>query len=178
MRSQKPALPNKDERVSREIVQIEKAAGELVDELVKEKLIMPETEEKAVSKVSEIILRIQHNSAIVRGFFVSPFAPHSEQVKYEELCPGVTDRQMSVFEKRMDTRNFCDKTRAICIPIGMLLSFSVIVYGMWGGFALIREGKITEGLTSIFGSLAVLGGIFAFNKWFGKREDKDNSSDW
>jgi hypothetical protein len=155
------------------IVKVEKAANEIVEGLVSEGIIASDFAEKASPKVVDIILKIQHHSAIVRGFFVSPFAVYTEQEKYEAICPGVTDRQMKVFEERMATRNWCDKVKVICVPIGLLCAFSIVLYGMWIGVSLIREGKTLDGLTSMFAPLIGLAGLFILTKPTQHKKEKD-----
>lgn len=158
---------------SPEIVPLHKAAEEIAKELATEGIINPEETGNVGNKVTEIILKIQHKSAILHGFYVSPFAPHDHQEKYEELYPGVTKRQMDVFDERMKTRNWCDKVRVICVPIGMIFAFVIVLYGMFSGIGLIREGKTIDALTSMFAPLGGLAMMFILTK----RANKSNKED-
>jgi hypothetical protein len=172
-RKQSRAPTKAANRAARDIVQVEKAAEEITEKLALEGIIPQDKIEKTSPRVAEIILKIQHQSAIVRGYFVSPFAPHSEQAEYEKLCPGVTDRQMKVFEDRMSTRNWCDKVRVLCVPVGMALAFVIVLYGMYKGISLIMTDKPLNGLALMFAPLAGLGGVFIIGKKMMPDIDKD-----
>lgn len=135
---------------------------EVLGELEKENIVSPESGDK----VKGILLRILSTSAIVRGYFVSPFAPARDQEVYEDLNPGTTERQLQVFEKRMDTRNHCDKVNAWRGFFGQIMAAALALTVVWRSFNLLEEGKNIAALAAVFfgGAALISSAIYAKKK--------------
>ena len=151
-------------------IRVEEAAEEITKGLLNEGVLSPDVENDAKIIVEKRILEIRQKASILQGWFVSPFAPKSEQIEYEKLCPGVTDRQMSVFEKRMDNLNTCDMIGVISYLIGMVLAFCVVMAGIYAGFILLREEKGIGGFVAMLSPLGVIAGLFFLKNVRGKKD--------
>lgn len=139
---------------------------EVLDELEKENIVPPESGDK----VKGILLRILSTSAIVRGYFASPFALARDQEVYEKLNPGTTERQLQVFEKRMDTRNHCDKVNAWRVFAGQIIAGALAFLIVWNTFKLLEEGKNIAALAAVLSSA----GIFISSSIYAKKKRRDS----
>lgn len=102
--------------------------------------------------------------------------PHPEHLsQYERILPGSADRLIKMAENQASHRQNSEK-KIIDFEIknksrGQIFGFILAVLGIFGGFVLVLCDKDVIGMSSLFGSVAILVGAFIY----GKINDNKNS---
>ncbi len=95
--------------------------------------------------------------------------------QYEQICPGAADRILTMSEsslkhyQEMETRNSTRSDRLVSVVswstiLGTIFAGLIGIGGLIGGIYLVASGATKEGLSTIFGPLAALVGVYLYNQ--------------
>ncbi len=125
---------------------------------------------KALRRNSQNSVQTHQISAIYSG----PIPPPDLFRQYDEVLPGAAERILAMAERQSEHRQKMETTvingddkRA---TQGQLCGFIVAMTTVIGGFILIALGKDGIGISTIFGSLATLTGMFIYGSISRRKE--------
>lgn len=131
------------------------------------------------SKQVEVRVREQLGSHVSQQEVIllerrSILPPPNELERYEALCPGITERFLSSYEKQQNHRMELEK-KAVFTGVkqalrGQVFAFILGAVTIAGGIYLIIKDKNVQGYTLIIGSAATLAGVFMYGKHQNKKE--------
>lgn len=108
--------------------------------------------------------------------------PHPDILEgYERICPGAAARVFTAFElqsaHRREMESRVVRGNVWSQQFGAVSALVIVLAAIGAGTWLIFEGKSTEGLSSILGTVLTAGGVGIFMRWRqdSERRDKDMS---
>lgn len=117
--------------------------------------------------------------AIQSTIFAGPIPPAEELAKYEKILPGSADRILKMAEKqsthRRELENKILESNIKTAATGQVFGFTIFTLALIAGVVLILLGKNGEGLVTSLSSLAIIIGIFIYDR-ADKRQELQNKT--
>lgn len=92
--------------------------------------------------------------------------PNPEQLqKYSVVVKDGAERIFKMAELEQVHRHTMERRSLFSVFLGQISALLIVLLGVGGGLGLVMMGKPTEGFSSVIGSVALLAGVYVYDRW-------------
>lgn len=135
----------------------------------------PSAQTNAPSSVETRSARLEQSNAGFRAELYSGQVPHPEHLeRFEQLSRGATDRFITMAERQSVHRQAMERKflniNGTTQVLGVIFAGLIVLASIGSGGFLVYHDKQVEGLASMFGPLALVAGLFIYDRRQQKEE--------